>query len=390
MTEKFDVAIVGGGLVGASLATALDHSGLRVAVIEPQLPRPLPANDALDQRIYAISPGAAIFLAEVSAWQQLPPDRVERVEAMEIYGDDAASRMEFSAYDAGLGELAFIVESGQLQQVLWKRIEAAGDVTVLCPQRCASLNWGEDAVEIGFETGGGIAAKLVVGADGADSWVRQQAGITATPRAYQQLGVVANFNCERDHRDRAFQWFRDDGILALLPLPRQRVSMVWSTAEDHGKDLMQMSPAELQGAVSAASRLALGELTLVTPPAAFPLQIQRAGQLVKPRVALVGDAAHSVHPLAGQGVNLGFRDAREMAAVLQERGPVTDCGDYRLLRRYERARKEDIIAMQLLTDGLQKLFSSNRVWVKRLRNLGLQLVDHQNLLKTRLIRHAVA
>jgi ubiquinone biosynthesis UbiH/UbiF/VisC/COQ6 family hydroxylase len=377
-------------LVGASLATALDRSGLRIAVIEPQTLRPLPADDTLDQRIYAISPGAASFLAEVSAWQQLPHDRVERVEAMEIYGDDAASRMEFSAYDAGLGELAFIVESGRLQQALWQRIEAAGDVTVLCPQRCASLDWGEDAVEIGFETGGGIAAKLVVGADGADSWVRQQAGITATPRAYQQLGVVANFKCERDHLNRAFQWFRDDGILALLPLPRQRVSMVWSTPEDHGKDLMQMSPAELQGAVSAASRLALGELTLVTPPAAFPLQIQRAGQLVKPRVALIGDAAHSVHPLAGQGVNLGFRDARELAAVLQERGPVTDCGDYRLLRRYERARKEDIIAMQLLTDGLQKLFSSNRVWVKRLRNLGLQLVDHQNLLKTRLIRHAVA
>lgn len=390
MPETFDVAIVGGGLVGASLAAALDGSGLRVALIEPQPPRPWVEGSAPDQRIYAISPGAAAFLETLSVWQALPAERVARVDAMEIYGDAAESRMDFTAYDAGLSELAFIVESGQLQRALWRRIEAARDVTVHCPQRCASVTWGGDAAEIVFEAGGTIAAKLVVGADGADSWVRSEAGIAATPRSYGQLGVVANFDCTRAHRERAFQWFRDDGVLALLPLPGNRVSMVWSTAEGHGRELMEMTPAELQGTVSAASRLALGDLTLVTPPAAFPLQIQRAGELVKPRVALIGDAAHSVHPLAGQGVNLGFRDARELAAILQDRGRETDCGDYRLLRRYERARKEDIIAMQFLTDGLQKLFSSDRVWVKRLRNLGLQLVGQQSLLKTRLIRHAVA
>jgi 2-octaprenylphenol hydroxylase len=220
--------------------------------------------------------------------------------------------------------------------------------------------------------------------------VRARSGIAVEPADYGQLGVVANFACTRPHNATAFQWFRRDGVLALLPLPGERVSMVWSTAEAHGRELLSAAPADLAERVGEASGQALGKLESMGAAAAFPLRLQRVRRLVQPRLALIGDAAHNVHPLAGQGVNLGFRDARQLATVLRARGPQSDCGDYHLLRRYERARREDILALQFTTDGLQKLFSGEAVWLAGARNLGLGLVDRQPFLKTLLVRRAVA
>jgi 2-octaprenylphenol hydroxylase len=176
----------------------------------------------------------------------------------------------------------------------------------------------------------------------------------------------------------------------LLPLPDHRVSMVWSTADAHAQELLGLDAAALAQRVTEACDGVLGALELITPAAAFPLSLQRVEAFVKPRIALVGDAAHNVHPLAGQGVNLGFRDARELAAVLCDRGAQNDSGDIALLRRYERARKEDVLSMQLATDGLQKLFASKAVWLSRARNLGVRLVDNQSLLKNLLVKHAIA
>jgi 2-polyprenylphenol 6-hydroxylase len=229
-----------------------------------------------------------------------------------------------------------------------------------------------------------------LGADGAESRVRTAAGIDAAPKDYGQLGVVANFSCEKAHRGVAFQWFRRDGVLALLPLPGNRVSMVWSIADERGRELLAMSANELAAEVEAASRGAVGALALVTPAAAFPLRLLRVTDVTHARLALVGDAAHNVHPLAGQGVNLGFRDARELTAVLEGRGPQQDCGEHALLRRYERARQEDVLSMQLMTHALQKLFNNNGVWLGKVRNLGLKLVNKQPQLKSLLAHHAVA
>ncbi len=390
MSADFDLIIVGGGLVGAGLAAALEPSGLSVALVESEPPRGRPAGDAFDTRVYAISPGAAAFLQACGAWQRMPEARMARVEAMQVHGDDPTARLDFSAYDAGLRELAFIVENRELQHALWEHLKASPHVRLVCPGRCAGIVWDHDAVRVTLGDGSKLAARLLVGADGADSWVRQQAGIAASPHAYGHLGVVANFSTAKPHHGTAFQWFRRDGVLALLPLPGNRASMVWSTPQAHGRELLAAETDALAAEVGAASGQALGALQLVTPPAAFPLQLQRVAQLVKPRVALVGDAAHNVHPLAGQGVNLGFRDARELAAVLADRGQQADCGDYALLRRYERARKEDILAMQLATDGLQQLFAADAVWLGRARNLGLRLVNAQPLIKTQLVRRAVA
>ncbi len=391
MTEACDVAIIGAGLVGTSLALALAPSGLSVALVEPRAPGAPSAN--WDSRIYAVSPGSAAFLTSVGAWQGMDSARVARVETMRIFGDASLvsrASMEFNAYDAGLRELAFIAESGRMQAALWQRLDQAAHVTRYCPAVCEALTQHADATDIVLNSGVTLRAKLAVGADGAQSWVREQAGITAHTHAYAQCGVVANFACALPHRDTAYQWFRADGVLALLPLPGNRVSMVWSTVDTHAQALMALDAAALAQRVSEASNGVVGALEVITPAAAFPLQLQRVEALVKPRLALAGDAAHNVHPLAGQGVNLGFRDARELAAVLCDRGAQHDCGDYALLRRYERARREDVLSMQIVTDGLQKLFASNAVWLSRARNLGVRLLDSQPILKNLLMKHAIA
>jgi 2-octaprenylphenol hydroxylase len=384
-----DVVIVGGGLVGLSLARALAGSGLSLALVEQQ-PAAAPLRDASewDSRIYAVSPGSAAFLDHCGAWDRLPAERLARVEHMRVNGDDGRSCLAFSAYDAGLRELAWIVENRQLMRCLRAALREQ-DVEVLCAAGLERVEFRPGHALLHLEGGAELAARLVVGADGAASCVRAQAGIEMTPADYGQLGVVANFGCAKPHDGTAFQWFLRDSVLALLPLPGDRVSMVWSIAQERGRALLALPAAELAAAVEAASGGVLGGLRVITPAAAFPLKLQTVARFVRPRVALVGDAAHNVHPLAGQGVNLGFRDARELASVLLARGPQRDCGDMGLLRRYERARREDVVAVQLMTDGLQKLFSAAGVSLSRARNVGLDLVNRQPWLKRFLVKHAV-
>ena len=390
MPVVHDVLIVGGGLVGACLTLALRRSGLSVVLIDAEPPQPLSTGVDWDTRVYAISPGNAAFLDALGVWQRLDLQRVQRVESMIISGDRPAGRLSFSAYDAGLRELAHIVESGALQQALLQAIAETGPEHAAVAECAVKLQVGEDCAELELADGSRLQARLVVGADGGNSWLRHAAGLEARITDYRQLGVVANFEAEQDHRGSAFQWFREDGVLALLPLPARRVSMVWSTAGDHAHTLLALKAEALAAQVEAASSGVLGGLRLITPPAGFPLRLGHVPKLVAPRVALAGDAAHNVHPLAGQGVNLGFRDVRELVKVLSARVPGQDCGDRQLLRRYERARREDIATMELGTDGLQKLFAARSVWISGVRNSGMAAVDHLPFLKNLLIRHAAA
>ena len=384
---RFDVLIIGGGLVGASLAAALRPSGLTVALVEA-MPMHAP-NDGWDSRIYAISPGSTAFLEQCRAWQRLDMRRVQQVEQMRVFGDSGDAELDFSAYQLGVPELAFILEGRLLQHALWTALQEQENLTLFHPARCAGLEWRDDGAVLRVEDGREIGARLVVGADGRDSWVRRQAGMIEPPTLYQQHGVVANFAAGKPHRGTAFQWFQPDGILALLPMPDQMVSMVWSVTPAKSEALLRLPHEELCGQVAVASKDTLGSLRMITPPAAFPLRLLHLPHLVRPRLALVGDAAHNVHPLAGQGVNLGFRDARQLTQVLLERGPQADCGDIHLLRRYDRARQEDIFSMQFATDSLKKLFNNANPLLRAARNMGLNATNHATPLKKMLARHAL-
>jgi 2-polyprenylphenol 6-hydroxylase len=388
-TALLDVVIVGGGIVGASLALAMRSADVTVGLIDERRPE-MQRQGGWDSRVYALSPGNAAWLERLGVWRALAQERLCRVETMRISGDEAQGHLEFDAYEAGLRELAWIIEHGELHRALWRELVLAPYLELYCPAQCIDLVWERDCARLTLADGRVLTARLVVAADGADSWVRERTGVSTYTFDYRETGVVANLATERDHEEVAYQWFRRDGVLAFLPLPGRRISIVWSAPNPHAQALLSAAPVELAHRVESASAGALGRLEVITPARGFPLRRQHVSALVEPRAALVGDAAHNVHPLAGQGMNVGLRDARELAGVLGGREAQRDCGDYALLRRYERARKEDILAVELTTDALQKLFGSRAVSLARLRNLGLALVDAQPQLKNLFVRHAIA
>ena len=383
---QFDIVIVGGGLAGLALAAGLRRSSLSVALVEGRAPASVAG---WDSRIYAISPANARFLESIGAWRHLDPARMQAVSAMEVHGD-AGGRLDFNAYDCGAGELAWILESSLMQLELWETAKRQGNLHLLCPARPIRLEFDAAAVRLALEDGRELSARLVVAADGADSWTRAAAGIDVHFNPYDQLGVVANFTVERPHHGVAFQWFRRDGILAWLPLPGERISMVWSTPTAHGRELLELAGDELCARVADAGGGRLGRFEALTPAAGFPLRLMRAPRAVGPRLALIGDAAHTIHPLSGHGINLGFQDACVLAEVLCAKPGYIDCGDSALLRSYERARKEEVVALQAVTDGLHGLFAAAGEPFVGLRNFGLNLTNSLPVLKSLLVRYALA
>lgn len=383
---EFDVVIVGGGLAGLALAVALKRSPLSIALVEGRAP--VPPAGAWDARIYAISPANARFLDEIGIWEHLDASRIQRVATMEVHGD-AGGRLDFSAYDAGVPELAWIVESSLMQRELWETARRQGNVTLFCPGVPRRLSFGEDAARLVLADGRELSARLVVAADGADSWTRAAAGIDVAFKSYGQHGVVANFAIERPHRETACQWFRHDGVLAYLPLPGDLMSIVWSTPAEYATELLALPPEAFCDRVADAGGRRFGALSPVTPPAAFPLRLMRAPNFVAPRLALIGDAAHAIHPLSGHGINLGFQDARSLARTLIARPAHVDCGDHAWLRRHERARREEVVALQSVTDGLQRLFSHPGQPLSVLRNAGLTLTHRMPVVKDMLVRYAM-
>lgn len=384
---RHDLIVVGGGPVGASLARAV--AGLSVALIaEPPAERVAPPAE-FDARVYALSPGNVAFLRGIGAWQALAAERLTPVHAMSIYGDDGRACLEFDAMDGGVAELAWIVEDAALQQALWRNL--AQHIAVMSGTPCERLVIDSSQATLLLGDGSALQAQLVVGADGAQSFVRREAGIGATESEYGQAGVVGNFRCGMPHGNRARQWFQAGGaVLALLPLPQGQVSMVWSLPTHEAERLTRLEPAALAAEVTRASHAQLGELVPASPVRSYSLRRLAARSLVAPRVALAGDAAHVIHPLAGQGLNLGLQDARALAEILAGREPGRDPGDYRLLRRYERSRAEPILAMDSVVHGLFRLYGSESGLMSRLRNAGLNLTDRLPVVKNILMRRAMS
>jgi ubiquinone biosynthesis UbiH/UbiF/VisC/COQ6 family hydroxylase len=383
-----DVVIAGAGLVGLALAAALARSGITVTLLDRQLPPPSADPETWDARVYAISPGSAAFLQRIGAWQALPCERITAIESMRIEGDTGAT-LNFSAYELGERALAWIVEERALRAALLPAIHVPG-VDFVPDANFASLAWSASEGTLTLADGRQYAARLIVEADGLNSWIRQAAGIVAESKSYGQQGIVANFACELAHHGCARQWFREDsGVLAWLPLPGRRVSIVWSAPDAQARELLALTPDTFTARVAAAGANALGAMQMITAPAAFPLQSLRLPTSIAHRMALVGDAAHGVHPLAGQGVNLGFGDAQALANVLAERGPVGDAGAPILLERFARRRAEPVLAMHTVTDGLVRMFGPRTPWLKTLRNAGLFAVDRLPMIKRALAQSAL-
>lgn len=385
----FDVIAVGGGPVALAFACAAARD-LSVAVVAKERPAARPAPGELDARVYTLSPGNVEFLRAIGAWQALEPERVAPVLGMRVFGDRPGSEIRFDAYAAGVPEVGWTVEDSALQAALWRAAELREKVALLAPAECEKLAVDAKQAVLSLRDGRRLSAALVVGADGAGSFVREASGIAVTASDYAQAAVVANFECEKPHENIAFQWFQRGPVLALLPLPGRRVSMVWSLAEKEAQRIARLKDGALCDEVERAAHGLPGKLKLISPPRSYPLRRLSARRLVGPRVALAGDAAHVIHPLAGQGLNLGLQDARALAELVCAREPVRDPGDARLLRRYERGRAEPILAMDLMVDGLYRLFGAENEWIARARNTGLNLSAQLPVLKNLLMRHAMS
>ena len=385
-TKHYDIVIVGAALVGASAAVALAKQGFTVALVDRKFPIVELTNGDWDSRIYAISPGNADWLKSLGVWQRMNTERITPIAEMQIWGDANAEALNFNAEDVFADNLGYILESRALQQALWDELQTL-DVDVMIGAEGASVELNEQQATLQLADYMQVKAKLMIAADGGNSWVRARAGLSQQKIIYEHVGVVANFEVELPHQNIAKQWFVDDGILAWLPLAGNRISMVFSTK--HSQNLMALRPSELADHVAQAGGNALGKMHCITPAVAFPLVKQNASAMIANRLALLGDSAHQVHPMAGQGVNLGFRDVVGLAQVLAERNPLADIGDRFVLRRYERARKADVLAMQGLTHGLYGAFDSRLDLVRSLRNWGLGLPNKHPILKRALMKQAL-
>lgn len=395
MHLQSDICIIGNGAVGKTAALAFAQAGLNVSILSPPGARELAATSAAgwDVRVYALNHIAHNLLSSVRVWDALDGLRVAPVEAMQVNGDGArgAGRLGFDAYGARVGALAWIVEDRNLNQALDAALNFASKVRSVYG-RATGIDAAVDGVTVQLENGDTLGAALLVGADGGQSWVRGKCDIGLDYRSYGQRAVVTNFESDKPHHGVAHQWFgADHGIIALLPLPGQRVSLVWSAPDVLAEALLRESLTQLADRLSAWAGPVLGGLRPIQPESvkAFPLALIRPHAIIAPRVALIGDAAHVVHPLAGHGMNLGFGDAAVLLKMVVERGTERDCGDARVLARYARARKEDILLMQLATDGLERLFATDFEPVRLARNFGLNLLDKLPVLKRRLISQAL-
>ena len=381
----FDVLIVGGGLAGLSLACALRDTRLKIALLESSPSQPSAGWDA---RVYAISPANAEFLQAIGVWKHLDGERISPIAAMKIVGDSGA-KLDFSAYETGVAELGWVLESSLMACELWENVKRQANLTLLCPAAPNAIKMGEKSVELSLAEGQSLSTKLLVGADGGDSWVRGATGLQAIATPYGEMGLVANFECEHPHRGIARQWFRDDGVLAWLPLPGNRISVVWSTPDVHAGELLALPAEALALRVASAGGDALGSLKLLTPASAFPLRLLRVPQTIGSRVALLGDAAHGIHPLSGHGINLGYQDAKALAALLAATPEWQDVGSERLLQRYQRARREETLLVQYTTHTIRRLFRETLPGMRPLRNLGLGLTNALPVVKNALVRYAL-
>lgn len=395
-----DVVVVGGGMVGGLLAAALAQpqaqtsQPLRIAVIDTAEPKPFDvgSNPPYDLRVSALSIASRRMLEAVGAWKGIEARRVCPYRNLSVWDGEAHGRTDFRASDCGAAELGYIVENRVLQLALWEQLQALPSVQCLCPAKVESIRSTDAGVELKLSgtSQTHLTAKLLVGADGARSMVREQAGIALDARAYDQHALVANVTTALPQQQITWQRFVPTGPQAMLPLCGDRASLVWYHDEDEVARLKALDERDFIEALQAAFPDELGGIESVQARASFPIARAHAKRYVAKRVALVGDAAHTVHPLAGQGVNLGLLDAAALAEVLlKAHSAGRDPGAAQVLARYERWRRLNNGIMIESLDAIHKAFTPQPIWFQKLRSVGLNTVANVKPLRNRVMQHAM-
>jgi 2-octaprenylphenol hydroxylase len=391
MKIDYDLIIAGGGMVGSALACALGDTDLKIALLEgASLERIRPGED-LDMRVSAISRASQRIFAAVGAWDGMIAWRVSPFRDMRVWDATGFGHIHFDSAAIGEPLLGWIVENRVIQFALLERARQLPAVDLLCPGALENARPLDDHLwQVQLNDRREFTTRLLVGADGAQSQVRQLAGIDTGGWGYDQKAVVANVRTAEPHQETAWQRFLPTGPLAFLPLHDGRCSIVWTNTPERADSLLALDECDFGQALAAAFESRLGSITQVGARGAFPLRLQHAHSYVKPGLALIGDAAHVVHPLAGQGVNLGLLDAATLAEVIMD--AVTEhreIGSLKVLRRYERWRKGDNLLMLGVMDGFKRLFGTSLPPVRLLRNIGLNLTDAAGPLKNLIARRAM-
>lgn len=391
-TKHYDVIIVGGGIVGLTLALLLATSDRRIALLDKKGNVATFNPQQYDVRVSAIRPASVKLFEQLNLWSEMLSLRVAPFRHMQVWDGDGRGRIEFDAASVGEKALGYIVENNVMLQVLWQHVLASTQIEVITDLNLESLQRHETNSVIELHAGDKIfSAPLVVGADGAQSWLRQVALIHIKERDYQHHALVCTVTTEKPHDNTARQRFMPQGPLAFLPLAAPNAcSIVWSSAPTHSESLMKLSDKAFALALADAFQQQLGAILEVGPRAVFPLSMRHAQHYVQPGLALVGDAAHTIHPLAGQGLNLGLADAALLSQlVLEDYAHKHERVKYSTLRRYERARKADNATMLAAMDGFKQLFGNDIPLIKWLRQRGLNLTDRLPFVKELILQKAM-
>jgi len=382
-----DVIIVGAGMVGLTLANLLSKQGKLIAIVDRGEIAQFKVDQEYQARVTAVSPGSRAIFEHMGAWSAMQAKRVSSFTDMHVWDEAGASNIHFNATDMQRSNLGHIVENIVIQTSLYEVLQQQSNIEWCMPEHISKIVVYQDHAEVELDSGILIKAKLVVGADGVRSTVRNLTEIAYTGKSYQQMGLVALVETEHSHENTAWQRFLTTGPLALLPLKNGQCSIVWSVSEDYADELMKLNEHEFADALTQASDMQLGNITLKSKCAAFPLVSGQADSMVQSRISLVGDAAHALHPLAGQGANLGFTDAAVLADVLAiaER----DIGSLKVLRKFERARVGETQVMQSSMDAFVAAFGSSNSAIVIARNAAIRTANSIQPVKKFFMKHAM-
>lgn len=388
MKQKFEILVLGAGMVGATTALALARHGYSVALVERQdtdlLNEELPEN--IDSRVSAVSPASQQLLQELGVWKEVTLLRSCDYHKMVVWHENGSASMQFDSEQIGIGHLGTIVENRLLQAVLLKHLKHLPNVQIFKQQQIESVHQTDIEVQVVTSSGQQLQAELLIAADGRESTVRKLLHLPATTGSYRQTAIVANVTTELPHQHTAWQRFLETGPLAFLPLSTGQSSIVWSADSEFADELMGLSDDDFRRQLSKAFELTLGDVTATSQRMAFPLSWHTANQWLAGRVLLIGDAAHGVHPLAGQGVNLGFGDVVALKQILLPGQPAFQA---RLLRGFERQRKAETITATHLFSALKFMYGQSSPVLCRVRDMGMSFVDKNRMIKRLVLQSAV-